>query len=93
MTQIKANGRQSVWDIALQEYGDTAGIDQLMLDNPQLNFRDSIAAGTVIFIDETKIINTQVVNYYKSIGYKPATAVEVDDVPVGFSSGFSLGFK
>lgn len=64
--------RQSVWDIALQEYGSTEGVLQLLTDNPELNLETSPTPGIKIKIDDSKIINRDNVNYYIEKGVKPA---------------------
>lgn len=64
--------RQSVWDLAVQEYGSSEGVYQLILDNPELNFEVTPTPGTKIKIDDTKILNKDTVNYFKEKGVKPA---------------------
>lgn len=75
MKKITVKPDQSIWDIAMQEYGDVAGVEQLMLDNPgTCSFNVPPPAGTVLLIDETKIINQKEVDAYKAAGTIPATA-------------------
>jgi phage tail protein X len=92
MKTVFAANRQSIWDLANQEYGHCNGVLQLMLDNPGvLDFENSVPEGTAIKIDETKIINKTIADYIQKKGYKPATAQDGDNL--AFSSGFSLGFR
>ncbi|MBL7902955.1 MAG: LysM peptidoglycan-binding domain-containing protein [Bacteroidia bacterium] len=93
MKEVVARRGQSLWDIAIQEFGSPDMIRQLIIDNPEnLNLNDPIVVGTKIKIDDTKIVNKTIVDYLSKGGHKPATAVDVPS-PMAFSSGFSLGFK
>lgn len=92
MKEVVAEINQSVWDLAIQEYGHSNGVVFLMEDNPGVfDFQNQVAAGTKFMVDDSKIIVGAVVTYLKNKGIKPATAVirKTD----GFSAGFSLGFK
>lgn len=76
MKVIRVGNKQSIWDLANQEYGHEDGVLQLMTDNPGvLDFNSSIPVGTAVRIDETKIINKTVVDFFAKKGIKPATAV------------------
>ena len=80
MAKVIVNKNQSVWDLANQYYGSVDGVEQLMLDNPGVvNFLYRVAAGTIINIDDTKIIDANIVDYLSTNGLKPATACLDDD--------------
>jgi hypothetical protein len=85
---------QSVWDLALQEYGSPEGVGQLMIDNPGLlDFENSPVAGTKILIDETKVIDKDNVLVFKQSNSKPANGITNEELQVAFTSGFSMGFN
>lgn len=64
---------QSIWDLAIQAYGDPSAVKQLIIDNPTLNFNDSVTAGTTIKIGGEPI-NKNIVDYLTKKGLKPTTA-------------------
>lgn len=93
MIQITVSNRQSIWDLAIQEYGSVDGVKQLIIDNSTVcNFNDSIKSGTKILIDETKIINSRIVNYLKTKGYKISTA-DNTNLPRSFNKSFNQSFR
>ncbi len=82
---------QSLWDIAVQEYGDASGAGQIIADNlGVVNFADQLSSGLRLKIDPDKVLNKDVVNILKERNIKPAHAVSMGR---GFSDGFSEGFK
>lgn len=92
MRTITVLSRQSIWNIACQEYGHVDGVEQLMLDNPDLiSFEQSIAIGTKLLIDDTKVINQGVVDYFRKKGIKLNSAPKGGNI--SFTTGFSTGFK
>src|SRR6185312_3198498 len=77
MPFITTKYNQSIWDLAMQEYGDSAGVEYLITDNPNtINFNDSIPVGTKILISKPPI-NKAIVDYLKANGTIMATAVDV----------------
>src|SRR5438132_305239 len=63
---------QSVHDLAMQYYGHVDGIKQMILDNPtKVNYSDRIAAGTELTIDDDKVINKKVVEFFAVEGVLP----------------------
>ena len=83
------DNNQSIWDIALQVYGDVSGVEWLIFDNPGVvNFENELEAGTEIQLREA-IINASVVEIFKKINYKPATAFEGSYG--AFTNGFNIG--
>jgi len=88
---ITVDINQSIWDIAIQEYGDASGVKQLMIDNPFLGFTQSLQPGTKLKITGS-VINQNVVNYLLTSGNKPSTAfipppvITVSPTTLSFSS-------
>jgi phage tail protein X len=92
LKRVKINNNQSVWDLALQEYGSANGVLQLVIDNPGIiDFENAIPKGVFIWIDQTKIINPVVVQYFDKRKFRPSTASK--DGNLAYSSGFSNGFN
>lgn len=81
MRRIKVGNNQSIWDIAIQEYGSYDAVKQLMIDNPtKCDFENSIAPGTELMITQEPL-NKSIFNYLAAKGIKPSTAVEVEAEP------------
>lgn len=77
---IEVKEGQSIWNVAVQEYGSRDGVLQLMIDNPGvLNFENTPLVGLNVKIDTDKVINKDVVAFFVASGEKPATAVDVED--------------
>lgn len=73
---------QSLFDIALQEYGHIAGIYMLLEDNPNLiGPTDNIYEGDQLLIRET-VINSQMANYLRP--YNIATVMNARGEGVGY---------
>lgn len=67
---------QSIWDMAIQEYGSFEGVKQLMIDNPtKCNFETSLAIGTLLVITQ-KPMNQRIYDTIKTKNIIPATAIE-----------------
>ncbi len=75
MSNIIVLNGQSLFDIALQEYGSIEAVFQLADDNGITNITDSLIPGTELIIDENMIIDKNVVNYYKNNAIYPANEV------------------
>ena len=66
--------RQNIIDIALQEYGSVEAVFDLLDDNPQLlSLNEVLEVGSVISIDESKIVNPEIVQFFKDNNIKPTT--------------------
>jgi hypothetical protein len=77
---------QSIWDLAIQHYGSPDGVMQLMLDNPtKIDFQNNITPGTEVLIDESKVLNKQIVDSIKKTGIAPASGVY--DEELGYNPG------
>lgn len=83
---------QNPIDIALEQYGVAEMLFQLIDDNPEIaeqNFY--LISGQVLRIDETKIVNKQVVEYYNREGHTVNTGME--EIPFAeFSDDFGFDF-
>ena len=78
---ITVMDRQSIWDIAVQEYGTIEGVKQLMIDNPtKCNFETGLQIGTKLIISQ-KQMNQKVYDYFKNKKIYPATAIDIDYDP------------
>lgn len=83
MATIKVQNGQSIFDIALQHCGDVAAAFDIAVLNDIL-LTDALAAGQSLAIPA--VVNTDVVNYYKSRGIVPATAyVAAPEPPPAFT--------
>mgnify|MGYP001264975549 FL=1 len=87
MATIKVQNGQSIFDIALQHCGDVAAAFDIAVLNDIL-LTDALAAGQSLAIPA--VVNTDVVNYYKSRGIVPAT----DDLSIAeqWLSTFDFSF-
>lgn len=76
MRKIIVGHNQSIWDIAVQEYGSYDAVKQLILDNASLlNFTDAIAPGTQLIIS-AEPTGKQIVDFLAKKSIKPSTAIE-----------------
>ncbi len=73
MTQITVREGQSLLDISLQYYGSIDAIVGLAQDNG-LTIGAPLHHGMVLVIDPDKIIDNQIVLYYRRGGVIPTTA-------------------
>lgn len=79
---ITVMDRQSIWDIAVQEYGSTEGVKQLIIDNPtKCNFETGLEIGMKLIISLPPI-NQKVYDFFKIKKINPSTAVEVEYEPM-----------
>lgn len=67
---------QSLFDIALQEYGSIEAVFQLAEDNAFSEITQFINPGTEVMTSESK--NKNVSNYYLQNKVKPASEIEVN---------------
>ena len=79
MNNVKTYKDQSVFDIAIQEYGSIEGVFDLLKNNPGLEFDSDIESGTALNTSGT-IIDQSVVDYYKKNNIKPATG-DIEGLP------------
>jgi hypothetical protein len=96
MIQVTVDNNQSIWDLAIEQYGSVDGVGQLILDNPmKLNFNDDVVAGTKIIVREEMIINKPIVDYLNKKGIRLATAIAVPggNVLGDFNNDFNNDFN
>lgn len=86
MKVIKVNNRQSIYDIAVQEYGSPAGIEHIMELNPNIAFswQSGFSDAVELIIDESLILDQAVVNYYKNKNINIVNLVEVQNIERDF---------
>jgi hypothetical protein len=74
MATIIVQNNQTIWDIALQEYGSADAVKQLIIDNPAVcDFNNDLLPGTKLIITESAIIDNDTVTYLRKKGIKPST--------------------
>ena len=76
---VKVN--QTLQDVALQQYGSATAIHQLVADN-EVDYYDQLAVNQVLLIDETKILNREIVDYYKQNNILIATGQTLEQQQV-----------
>lgn len=64
---------QSLFDIALQEFGAVDGVFRILADNPGLELNSNIVAGESVLIDNSKSDDLAVKNHYLKTKYKVNT--------------------
>ena len=79
MAAINPQEGQSLFDIALQEYGSFEAVFTLMEDNDFSHFEQEISVYQSLNIVQPPV-SQEVYNYYQSRNLKPATAVTGADM-------------
>ncbi len=74
MKTITVLANQTLFDIALQVYGNIDGVFDLCRDN-SIQFFEPVKAGQTLVINEKNIINKNIVEYYQRHGICPASGV------------------
>lgn len=69
--KITVQDGQSIYDIALQEYGSVEGVFHICEDNEGVNLEDELQTGQQLLIAHEPI-DAQVVEYYRRKGLKPS---------------------
>lgn len=68
---------QSIWDFAIEHWGDPGGIAELIsLNRDKINFFDDLVAGTELVIGTP--INQAMVDFFAAEVQKPSTAIHID---------------
>lgn len=70
MKIITVQPRQTIFDVALQYYGDVEGIGFLLLDNPTISLDDPLAYGQKLNI-RNEVKNQTIVNEF--LNYTPVS--------------------
>jgi len=105
MARYKVKYNQNIFDLAIQLYGDTSGIGDLLSQNPHMNLGYEPRLGEIVSYDDSKIINRSAVRYlsdnhlivsngYGSVYYKETSeelkmTVLVDKEKASFSMSIS----
>lgn len=84
MKVITVKAGQNIIDIALTYYGDVAGMFLLFDLNAGLNINSTLAAGQILKINESLIINTEVVRYFQQLGTEVNTGDEDKREGIGY---------
>ncbi len=81
MTKYTVQSRQSLFDIAVERYGNVSGINWLLQDNPDLKGpTDRIYPGQQLLIRD-QVVNNRVKFYLQ--GYPTVATITKDDLPEG----------
>lgn len=75
--EVMAEPYQNMFDLALQAYGDLAGVFQLAKDN-ELDMTADIKPGDVLKTRK-EVINKLIFEYYRGRGIKPATGLTPEE--------------
>lgn len=62
---VEISPYQSIYDLAVQHYGSAEGVGLLLELNPDLNFDETPTVFSIIKIDQDKIINKSIVDYFE----------------------------
>ncbi len=75
MNKIIVQNNQTVWDVALQQYGSINYAFDLLVANPTISLENDLTAGQELIIPEVKVSKTEanVVDFYKLKSIKPST--------------------
>ena len=91
MEFITVNGGQSVKDVAVQYYGSSFGVWDILKLNPEVRFIDqNLIQGQKLWIDKPS--KKPVVNRLKQLGAVPSTAALIT-INRDFSNEFSNEFE
>lgn len=55
---VYVKARQTLWDIAIQEYGNAEGVAFLLVSNPGINITDVLSAGQEIIVYTDRAVRT-----------------------------------
>lgn len=85
MKQVVVQDRQTIYDIAIQEYGSVMGLALLFKDNPSINgFTATLATGSIVVIKSAPI-DEKAVKYYVQNDIKPVSLTGNDFNPSDFN--------
>ena len=89
--QITVQERQTIFDIAIQEYGSVEGVFLLWKDNPDKipSFTQQLVPGTKLNIISPPI-NQAIVGYYEKNTIKPASGLPAGDYNNDFSEDYLI---
>lgn len=87
MNKVTVKNDQTIYDIAVQEYGSIEGIFWLMEDNPELNLQDDLVVGGQLLIRDS-VIDPELKSYLQENGVSPANGGGKDPGISAFTNGF-----
>lgn len=64
---------QTIWDIAVQEYGSAEGVFQLMEDNPEVTGLDAVLTVGQLLKIKTAPLEQSILNFYQDNDLHPVT--------------------
>lgn len=88
--KVKVRSGQTIWDVALQVYGAVEGAAWLAEDNRLVGW--GVTVGMVLEV-RLDVLNRDVVNYYISKGYHPASgsdALAANEYNDDFNEDFTV---
>lgn len=68
MRNINVKGGQTIFDVALQEYGSAEGVIKLLEDNPSLSLESVLVPGASLTITQEPD-KAEIVNYYSKFNH------------------------
>ena len=91
---IVVKGRQTLWDIAIQEYGSIEGVEQLIADNPGLvDYESNLVAGTLLKV-KSDAVDKDVVDFFTKNELEPISALDGENNTGGdFNNDFNNDFN
>jgi hypothetical protein len=85
MKQVIVQERQTIWDLAIQEYGSVMGVRELMKDNPQItSYLDNPPTGSIIVVKSAPV-DEKITKYYADNDLKPVSLTGTDFNPEDFN--------
>lgn len=91
--KITVGQGQTIYDIAIQEYGSIDGVDLLLKDNPSLDMATMLAPGSILHI-KSEPIDKAIVDHYKINDIRPAGRLSSEKRIGGdFNNDFNADFN
>lgn len=88
MKKVTTSEGQSMFDLALQEYGDAAGVISIAEINGYA-ITQALETGTELSVDDTNPVNARVRNYFSDRAYKVNTGkVTPSSLPSGIHDDY-----
>lgn len=90
MKKVVIAQSQTIYDIAIQEYGSVDAVFSLAADNPTVvtNLNDALAPGTTVYI-KTPATDPKVLKFFTDNKIQPATGQNVVRVPLVNADGIT----
>lgn len=79
VNKIYAKPNQTIWDVALEQFGAIEGVWDVITENESVeNINTNIATAQELNILKDKVYNADVLQYYKSKSIFPASLIVAD---------------